>query len=306
MRADPVVLAVVVPILLAAGVSQAAEPRPPPARELRRRTLTIDDQSLGSLPEIHVAGGSATILTFEVPVKEGGALIADVRGLFYPPSQTEKTVILVPRADLAQPVALSVTLTDGTVLAFKLASVPRDADVQVDVLLKLKRRASPESAHALRATIEELRAELDECQASSGTAGAVKLAALFLGQDLDEPQTFERHALRGGDKQDRLLVEARWVYRLVGLTYLLFVVENRDPARAWVLDRAEVKLGGGREALDLHVLAASAELPLLAPGQAEKVVVAFRTPGQAMSGRYTVTLVEKDGNRRVVLEGLSP
>jgi uncharacterized protein (TIGR02268 family) len=310
MRLERVLVRVVAAAVLVAGllvgVAEPADPKAPARRELRRRTLTIDDQTLGSLPELHVAGGSATILTFEIPVRENGALVTDTRGLFHPPTQTDKTVILVPKVDLAQPAALSVTLSDGTVLSFKLVSVPKEADVQVDVILALQSRASPDSAQALRTTIEQLHGELDECQASSASAGATKLAALFLGQNLDEPQTFDRHPMRGGDKQNRLLVEARWIYRLVGLTYLVFTVENRDPAKPWVLDRAEVKLTGGGDAVDLRVLAAATETPLLAPGQGGKVVLAFKTPTQTASHRYTVTLVEKDGGRRVVLEGLSP
>ena len=302
------VQAVVVAVVVgwAAETAAAADPKAPARRELRRRTLVIDDQTLGSLPELHVAGGSATLLTFEIPVRENGALVTDTRGLFHPPTQTDKTVIIVPKADLPQPAALSVTLSDGTALSFKLVSVPKEADVQVDVVLALQSRASPDSAQALRTTIEQLRGELDECHASSASAGAGKVAALFLGQSLDEPQAFDRHALRGGDKQNRLLVEARWIYRLVGLTYLVFTVENRDPAKPWVLDRAEVKLTGSGDAVDLRVLATAAEVPLLAPGQAGKVVLAFKTPTQTASHRYTVTLVEKDGGRRVVLEGLSP
>jgi len=309
MRLDRVLVLAVVAAALLFGSTEAAaatDPTAPPRRELRRRTLVIDDQTLGSLPELHVAGGSATLLTFEIPVRENAALVTDNRGLFYPPTQTDKTVILVPKADLSQPAALSVTLSDGTVLTFKLVSVPKEADVQVDVVLALQSRASPDSAQALRTTIEQLRSELDECHASSASAGAAKVAALFLGQSLDEPQAFDRHALRGADKQNRLLVEAHWIYRLVGLTYLVFTVENRDPARSWVLDRAEVKLTGSGESVDLRVLAAATEAPLLAPGQGGKVVVAFKTPSQTASHRYTVTLVEKDGGRRVTLEGLSP
>ena len=55
--------------LLGGGAASAAEAKAQPRRELIRRTLTIDDQALGSLPELHVAGGSATILTFEIPVR---------------------------------------------------------------------------------------------------------------------------------------------------------------------------------------------------------------------------------------------
>ena len=250
--------------------------------------------------------GSATILTFEIPVRDHGAIITDTRGLFHPPTQTDKTVILVPKADLAQPAALNVTLSDGTVLSFKLVSIPKEADVQVDVVLALKDRATPGSVQALKTTIEQLRGELDECQASSATAGASKIAALFLGQNLDEPQVFDRHELRGRDKQSRLLVEGRWIYRLVGLTYMVFTVENRDPVKPWALDRAEVKVAGTGEATDLRVLAAASEDEVVAPGQATKVVVAFKTPPLSGSPKYTVALVEKGGGRRVVLEGLSP
>ena len=293
-------------LLITGGSALSAEPKAQLRRELRRRTLTIDDQALGSLPELHVAGGSATILTFEIPVRDHGAIITDTRGLFHPPTQTDKTVILVPKADLAQPAALNVTLSDGTVLSFKLVSIPKEADVQVDVVLALKDRATPGSVQALKTTIEQLRGELDECQASSATAGASKIAALFLGQNLDEPQVFDRHELRGRDKQRRLLVEGRWVYRLVGLTYMVFTVENRDPVKPWALDRAEVKVAGTGEATDLRILAAASEDAVVAPGQATKVVVAFKTPPLSGSHKYTVTLLEKGGGRRVVLEGLTP
>ena len=309
MHLDRVFVQLVAATVIAAVAGEAgaaADPKAPARRELRRRILTIDDQTLGSLPELHVAGGSATILTFEIPVRENGALITDTRGLFHPPTQTDKTVILVPKADLTQPAALSVTLSDGTVLSFKLVSVPREADVQVDVVLALESRASPDSAQALRTTIEQLRGELDECQASSASAGASKIAALLLGQNLAEPQVFDRHPLRGADKQNRLLVEARWIYRLVGLTYMLFTVENRDPAKPWMFGRAEVRLDGAGDAIDVKVLASASDVPLVAPGQESKVVVAFKTPAQGGAHRYTVTLVEKDGGRRVVLEGLSP
>jgi hypothetical protein len=122
-----------------AGAADAAE-----KRELRRRALTIDDASLTSVPEIRVAGGTPTILTFEVPVKDGGAVLADVRGVFFPPTQTDRTVMLVPKSDLSRPEPLNVSLADGTVLTFKLVTVPGEADVQVDVSVALRERASPD------------------------------------------------------------------------------------------------------------------------------------------------------------------
>jgi uncharacterized protein (TIGR02268 family) len=284
-----------------AGVAHAGD-----KRELRRRPITIDDASLTSVPEIRVAGGTPTILTFEVPVKDRGAVLADVRGVFYPPTQTDRMVMLVPKSDLTRPEPLNVSLADGTVLTFKLVTVPGVADVQVDIAVALRERAAPDSAQALRIRNEQLRSELDECRDGSANAGASKLAALLLAQSLDQPQTFERRPLHGGDKQSRLLVQGRWVYRMLGLTYLIFTVENRDPQRSWVLDRAEVRLTGGRDAVDVKVVAAQAELPILAPGTAERVVVAFETPPMSASQRLKVSFHEKDGPRLVALEGVSP
>ncbi|ABC83017.1 hypothetical protein Adeh_3249 [Anaeromyxobacter dehalogenans 2CP-C] len=300
-RGSPALAACVAVALAAAGPAHAGD-----KRELRRRAITIDDAALTSVPEIRVAGGTPTILTFEVPVKDGGAVLADVRGVFYAPTQTDRTVMLVPKTDLARPEPLNVSLADGTVLTFKLVTVPGEADVQVDVAVALRERASPDSAQALRMMNEQLRGELDECRDGAANAGAAKLAALLLAQSLDQPQTFERRPLHIGDKQSRLLVQGRWVYRLLGLTYMVFTVENRDPQRSWVLDRVEVRLTGGRDAVDVKVVSAQAELPILPPGTAERVVVAYETPPMSPSQRFRVTFHEKDGPRLVALEGASP
>lgn len=301
-RGSPALFAACVAVALAAaGAAHAGD-----KRELRRRAITIDDAALTSVPEIRVAGGTPTILTFEVPVKEGGAVLADVRGVFYPPTQTDRTVMLVPKTDLARPEPLNVSLADGTVLTFKLVTIPREADVQVDIAVALRKRASPDSAQALRMMNEQLRGELDECRDGAANAGAAKLAALLIAQSLDQPQTFERRPLHIGDKQSRLLVQGRWVYRLLGLTYMVFTVENRDPQRSWVLDRVEVRLTGGRDAVDVKVVSAQSELPILPPGTAERVVVAYETPPMSPSQRFKVTFHEKDGPRLVALEGASP
>jgi hypothetical protein len=203
----------------------------PVKRELRRRSLSINDANVSSLPVIHVAGGIATIVSFQVPLRDGGAFIADVKGLMNPLSQSERFLVLVPKKDLPAPLPLNVSLADGTVLTFKLLTVATDADAQVDVVLDLQKHAAPDSAAALKASLVSVRAQLDECQAGSATAGVAKIASLFIQQNLEGPHAFERYAVRGGDKQSRLLVEARWVYRLLGMTYLVLTVENRDPVR---------------------------------------------------------------------------
>jgi uncharacterized protein (TIGR02268 family) len=272
-------------------------------RELRRRSLTISDGNVSSLPEIHVAGGTATVVSFQVPLREGGAFIADVKGLMNPLSQSDRFLVLVPKKDLPAPLPLNVSLADGTVLTFKLLTIQTDADAQVDVVFDLQRSAAPDSAAALKTSLVSVRAQLDECQAGSAAAGVAKIASLFIQQNLDAPHAFERHAIRGGDKQSRLLVQARWVYRLLGMTYLVLTVENRDPAKPWVLDRADVKMLGANS-VDVKVLSVQTELTTLPPDVAEKVVIAFATPPQSARQKVSLSLMEKEGPRHVVLDGL--
>ena len=291
----------------AAGKPSATTPgaaKPGAARELRRRTLTFTDASVTTLPELYVAGGTATVVTFQVPIAEGGAIPGTSKELFFPISQTDKTIIIVPKSDLAGPVPLNVSLTDGTVLTFKCVSSRAFADAQVDVLLALEKRAAQESPVALKATIGQLRSQLDECRATTGDAGALKLASLLIQQSLEKPQTFTRHPLRALNKENRLLAEARWSYRLLGLMYVVLTVENRDPERAWVIDRAEVKVNGSANNTDVQVKTVTAEFPVLAPDTSERVVVAFTTPASDVSQSVTLTLHEKDGNRRISLSNL--
>lgn len=303
MRTAARILAVVAVVLLAAGAS-AAPKRATHERELRRRALTVDDANVSALPEIHVAKGVSTVLTFPVALREGGAFVADVKNVMDILSQSERVVLIVPKQDLAGPLALNVTLADGTVLTFKLVSVRTDVDVQVDLAVALERRNSAESPSALKESLTHVRAQLEECQAMSGVGGVAKVASLLVAQDLDSPHAFERRAARGGDRQSRLLVQARWVYRLLGTTYVVLAVENRDAARTWVLERAEVKLAGKGPATSVKVLSAVTEMPALPPDVQEKVVVAFNTPARERDQGFTLSLFEKDGSRHVLLENL--
>ena len=274
-------------------------------RELRRRTLTIDDASATTLPELHVAGGTTTVLTFTVPIQHRGAIPGVMKDVFHPLLENgERSLIVVPKRDLVNAVPLNVSLNDGTVITFKCISVARDVDVQVDVVLALKARAPENSAPALKVLVAQLHGELDDCKANGATAGANKVAELLLEQSLDTPQAFERHPLRFREKQNRLLVEARWAYRLLGLTYVVLTVQNRDPERIWVLERAEVKISGGAENSDVSVKSLKTELTSLAPDVSGRVVIAFDTPSTSGKQKVTVTLVEKDGPRRVSLTGL--
>ncbi len=287
----------------------AAHARPPepvtaPVRDLRRRTLVLTDASATTLPEIHVAGGTATVVTFQSDIADGGVLLGSVARLFYPLAQTTRMIVLSPRADLTGSVPLNVQLKDGTILTFQCRSSAVDVDAQVDVVLNFQRRAAADSATALKASLSALRDQLDECRSTAGDAGTQKLASLLLSQNLEAPQPFDRRPIRALERQNALLVQARWVYRLMGLTYLVLTVENRDAERPWVLDRIDVSTAGTREKADIKVAAWAAEIPSLAPDQTERVVISFPTPSSATTQRIVVTLFERDGSRSVALPAM--
>src|SRR5438477_12877207 len=145
--------------LLALVVAQAlALPLPadssPSQRKPVQRTITITDDNLSTVPEIHVAADWPTTLVFATPLAKDNqaVMLAQPGREFAPPKFTDTSVILIPRKDLAVTggAALTVTLTDGNILSFKLATVPSDVDIRVDVQLKLTKRAAPDSPEALK------------------------------------------------------------------------------------------------------------------------------------------------------------
>jgi hypothetical protein len=200
------------------------------------------------------------------------------------------------------PVNLNVTMADGTVVSFALVSarLEREVDVQIDVKIAL--RTATDSVVSLKAEIEALSAKLKECQ---GT-GASRIAEIILAQNLDSPQAFDTHALRGSDKQNRLRMHAHRVYRLFSQTYVVLSVENRDPDRNWVLAKPVVRLTGGGQDVELKVGAWQTDLSELPPGDtAQRIVIAFETPQNVgPRQRLAIALLEKDGARRIELRDL--
>src|SRR4051812_8287948 len=192
MRTD--VLAVVLAQALAlpaprdagqASLTSATEASSAQRRPLQR-TIVVTDENLATVPEVHVAADWPTTLVFATPLAKDNqaVMLAQPGHEFAPPKFTDTSVILIPRKDLsaAGGAALTVTLSDGNILSFKLASDPKEVDLRVDVQLKLKKRAAPDSAEALKTTLEQLRAQMEECQATAGAAGVAKIAALVLAE----------------------------------------------------------------------------------------------------------------------------
>jgi uncharacterized protein (TIGR02268 family) len=285
------------------SVTAAKVAQPQLKRELKKRVLRIHDDT--GVSEVHVAGGIPTSLSFLLDVEAERLLLADPKERFFDPQTNGRTVVLVPKEDLpaGERAVLQVTLADGTLLPFTLSTVPAEADLMLEVELELKRRAGPESVAALKSSVADIQGRLDECQASAGEQGMAKVAALVLAQDPSKPEAFtvEKHPARRLDKQSRLLLETRHIYRLFDLSYLVLTVENRDPSRAWVLERAEVSVAGGAQSTETRVVAVAEEVKVLAPGETARLVVGFATPSQEVSQRYALKLYEKGGPRHVEL-----
>jgi len=276
-------------------------------RALKRRSLQVTDANFNEVQVVHVAAGVPTTLSFRQSLRPESVILADTTNAFLPLKATETSIVLIPKRDLGHRsmTTLTVTLADGTILPLLLTTVAKEADIGVDINVALVRQAPPESASVCKASVLQLRAELDECRADQGSAGIAKVASLVLQQDLARPQVFERHEVRRRDKQERLLVDVRQAYRIFGHTYLVVTLENRDPSRAWVLDRPELAVNGGNQSIDVQVAAFQMDMPAIAPNETGKVVVAFQTPPQSSGNSFSLQLLEKNGSRHVKLDGLS-
>lgn len=279
-------------------------------REFLRRVVSVTDATAEIA--VTVSAGNATTLAFPRPVKEEALILADARNYFggEPPVVNGQFLLLRPAKDVprGEAVALQVTLVDGTVLPpILLTSAPKVSDIFVDVGVDLQKKASADSATGLKVQLGELQGRLDECQQSAGERGAIKVAELVLRQDFRKPASFvvERHPSRSLDKQSRLLVETHHTYRLFDVSYVVLTVENRDPDKLWVLERAEVAVVGGGSSVEARVLDVAQEMSGgIPPAEESKLVVAFKTPEQAADHHFTLKLFEKAGNRHVTLSEL--
>src|SRR3954470_5467383 len=262
-------VASVVAVLFAQALA-LPPPKEPPAsvqREPVQRTITITDETISSVPEIHVGADWPTTLVFSTPLSKDNqaVMLAQPGHEFAPPKFTDTSVILVPRKDLPAKggAALTVTLSDGNILSFKLSTSPGEVDIRVDVQLKLAKRAAPDSPEALKATLDQLRGQVEECQATAGAAGVSKIAALVLSENT--PEAVELRKIGKSDKQSRMLVTARYEYRVFGYTFLVLEIQNRDDAKIWELDGADVKLLGAAQAQDVQVASATMDPSAIEP-----------------------------------------
>lgn len=288
-----------------AGKSPAATPAPGPGD----RSVVINDGTTAA--DIRLAPpGQTTTLTFPVDVDAPKAVVADPQQRILPPIVQGSTVVLTSTKPLppGATVPLALTLLDGTQLNFAVGSSKDGSfDRFVRVELQLQQRAGADSATRLKGQVAELQAKLDECSTGAAEVGIAKLGALILKQDLSKPDTFtvEARTFKSGiDKQNRLLVETHYVFRLFDLMYLAITVENRDPTQTWVLERAELSVQGGGSASDIKVIGVEQELNAIPSGASSKLVVSFRLPQLVEGNRFELRLFEKNGARHFKLGDL--
>lgn len=308
----PLSLSLAAPPAPAAKVAAAKKekaPSPTPTLvEGSDRTLTITDATTAA--EVRLAPpGQTTSLTFPVAIAVDKVLLVDPKQRVFPPLAQGSTLALVAKEALppGTTVPLTVTLVDGTELNFAVAGSAAGFDRFLRVEVKLLERAGADNTQRLKSQLQEVQAKLDECQQAGADLGVAKLAAVILKQDLSKPDvwTVEKRANRSGiDKQNRLLVETQYVFRLFDLTYLVLTAENRDPTQSWVLERVELAAAGTAASTDIKVLGVEQELNAIPPGEMSKLVVAFRIPVQDTKTTFTLKLLEKNGNRHFELKDL--
>lgn len=289
---------------VAARAADSGTSATPPAtrpRQLERRT--VESSSDGTVVELHVAAGMPTTVVLPRPARGGRAFLGADPSALFPPQVDGATVVLLPKRDLdeGELASLTVPLEGGTVVAFRLSTAPTTADLTVTVR---EPEAGPQGP-TVTAQLADARAELDECREGTSQQGVEKLAALILHKDQTAAAAFtaERHPIHRLDTQSRVRVEAKAVFRLFDLTFLVLHLENRDPARAWLFGSAQVALRGpnGRSQ-DGRVLAATHEFTALAAGEGGDVVLALSLPARGAADTVRVVLADKAAERRVVLD----
>ncbi|HEX5749820.1 MAG TPA: DUF2381 family protein [Archangium sp.] len=126
-------VALLVPLLFS-SLPAAARERPV-ERVSRGRTLHVAPGVGGALPELSVAGGSATVITTDVPLGPGGPVLQDEHGRVRLVPVDGSSFILLPSSDLpeGERLVLTVPLPPGDSL--QLALVTRRGEVDGEVRL---------------------------------------------------------------------------------------------------------------------------------------------------------------------------
>lgn len=131
------------------------------AREARTRLLTVSPETAASEPQVRVAPGYVTVLTFEMPVAPQGVKLEAPEGRLKRLDVTEHRVTLEPAAELApsEQVRMTVSFSDGLAPA-QVRIVLVAATTTVDTRVRLSRK--PATMGELLVELEKARTQLEE------------------------------------------------------------------------------------------------------------------------------------------------
>ena len=135
--------ALVVSLLVISG-PVAAQQRPS-GRVSQRRTLTLSVGAEGTGPELHVAGGTATVVSVDVPLGPEGPSLEEEHGQVRLVPLEGASFIVLPAADVAggEHPWLTVPLQSGASLRLALRTLEGEVDTEVK-LVALQTPAAPE------------------------------------------------------------------------------------------------------------------------------------------------------------------
>ncbi|MFY0564698.1 DUF2381 family protein [Archangium lansingense] len=121
------------PLLLPSLPATARER--PAERVSRRRTLHVSTAPGEALPEVLVAGGTATVVATEVPLGPGGPVLEDERGRVRLVPVDGSSFIVLPSADVSEGEQLVLTVPMPPGDSLRLALVTRRGEVDGEVRL---------------------------------------------------------------------------------------------------------------------------------------------------------------------------
>jgi len=104
----------------------------------QQRAVRASADDSGGLAEVHVAGGTATLVSLDVPLGPGGPRLEDAHGLVRLVPVDGSSFLILPAADLpeGERLLLFVPLERGASLTLALISVRDEVDTQVELLLQ--------------------------------------------------------------------------------------------------------------------------------------------------------------------------
>lgn len=273
------------------------------ARELKSRRVVLSGSFAASVPEIRVAPGVLTTLSFEDTAIDARALQLEGRGSRVKlVGADEHTVVLKPLVELGkgERMLLVVPFTDGrapTQATFALVSHPAEVDSQVEVVREAH------SAEACQAELADAQARLAEKDAELQTlrarAAANGPAGLILAGLLTEEGVKVARSHVGASPATQEALRVAGVggvlsFRAAAWVAVAVRVQNTG-AHPW--SPGSAKLTSMKTSRPVAGASISMEKQQLGPGESSVVVVVTEQPSKSAGEFFTLELFGADGGR---------